>query len=100
MRTTHALVQVAAALLTQPDDRHWGYDLSRRSGVRSGVLYPILTRLEEQHWVTADWETADEARGRRARRYFQLTDLGRRELGAIMVSAKVDRRFTPVLGWA
>jgi PadR family transcriptional regulator PadR len=38
MRKTHALIQVAIALLDDPTGRHWGYQLSKQSGVRSGVL--------------------------------------------------------------
>lgn len=37
-----ARVRVAEALMGDPDGRHWGYDLSRRSGVRSGIAYPVL----------------------------------------------------------
>ena len=41
----HPLVQVAMAVLANPTSRHWGYELSRQTGVRSGVLYPMLTRM-------------------------------------------------------
>ena len=45
MRVTHALVQVAAALMGDASGRHWGYELSKSSGVRSGVMYPVLQRM-------------------------------------------------------
>ena len=32
MRKTQALVQVAAALMSDPSERHWGYELSKLSG--------------------------------------------------------------------
>jgi PadR family transcriptional regulator PadR len=95
MRQTHALVQVAIALMESPEDRQWGYDLSRRSGVRSGALYPILSRMLEQQWMTDGWEDRREITDKRPpRRYYELTDVGRRELGAILHAASSDTRFS------
>ncbi|MGH3916139.1 MAG: hypothetical protein ACRDTC_22435 [Pseudonocardiaceae bacterium] len=62
MRTTHAPIQVAIALLDNPTGQHWGYQLSQRSGVRSGVLYPMLTRLLDQGWLTDGWKTPSRSR--------------------------------------
>jgi len=93
MRTTHALVQVAAALMSDQTGQHWGYDLSRRSGVRSGVMYPILTRMLESGWLVDGWQEPTETRGKPPRRYYELTDLGRRELGAVLNDARLDPRF-------
>ena len=45
MKVTHSLALVAIAVLQmdqEDDGRIWGYALSKKSGVRSGVLYPIL----------------------------------------------------------
>jgi PadR family transcriptional regulator PadR len=95
MRKTHALVQVAIALMEDPTGRHWGYNLSKCSGVRSGVLYPILTRMLQEGWLTDGWEdpaTIDKKRP--PRRYYQLTNLGRSELGGIIQAARSDARFT------
>lgn len=98
MRKTHALVQVAVAMLDHPVERHWGYELSKRSGVRAGVLYPILHRLLEEGWLTDGWEDQDATAGRRPpRRYYELTDLGRRKLGALLADARLDPRFAVML---
>ncbi len=93
MRITHSLVQVARELMDDSTHSHWGYDLSRRSGVRSGVLYPILQRLLDAGWVSDGWETAEEQQGPRPRRYYELTDTGRRELGALLSEAETEARF-------
>ena len=100
MRVTYSLVLVAVQLMSDQAGKHWGYELSRRSGVRTGVLYPILSRMLQRGWLTDGWESADEAVGRRARRYYELTDVGRRELGAILVEARQDPRFVPILRWS
>ena len=99
MRKTHALVQVTMALLDDPTDRHWGYELSKQSGVRSGVLYPMLTRMLHEGWLADGWEDPTTIRDKRPpRRYYELTDDGRLALGAILQDARTDARFTK-LDW-
>jgi PadR family transcriptional regulator, regulatory protein PadR len=101
IRKTHALVQVALVLLDDPLGRHWGYDLFKRSGVRSGVVYPILQRMLADGWVVDGWEDPAEVAGRRpARRYYELTDKGRRALGGLLSDAANDPRFVPLAAWA
>ncbi len=99
MRKTHALVQVAMALLDDPTGRHWGYELSKQSGVRSGVLYPMLTRMLDENWLADGWEDPTTIREKRPpRRYYELTDDGRLALGAVLQEARTDARFTK-LDW-
>ena len=37
-----------------------GYDLCRQSGVKSGTLYPLLIRLEEEGYLEAEWQAPAE----------------------------------------
>lgn len=104
MRKTHATVQVALALLEQPQARHWGYDLSKSTGVRSGVLYPVLHRMLEEGWLSDGWEEAPPARKLKGppRRYYEVTERGLIELGALLDQARGDARFQtmrPGLAW-
>lgn len=101
MRTTHALVQVALALMSAPADRHWGYELGKSAGVRSGALYPILRRMLSDGWLSDGWEDPATIQGRPPRRYYEITDDGRRELGALLARAEIDPRFRGLNpGWA
>jgi PadR family transcriptional regulator, regulatory protein PadR len=93
VRKTQALVQVAVVLMADPNGKHWGYGLTKLSGVRSGVLYPILRRLLDEHWVSDGWEDPATTGGRPPRRYYQLTELGHRQLGALLASARSEARF-------
>lgn len=56
-------------------------ELRRRSEnvfeLRSGTLYPLLHTLEQKGWITSWEETAGFTR---PRRYYHLTDQGRRQL--------------------
>jgi PadR family transcriptional regulator PadR len=92
MRKTHSLVQVAVVLLDDPKDKHWGYDISKKSGIRPGVLYPILGRMLDDGWVTADWEEA-AVKGRPRRRYYEITENGLARLGALLAEAATEKRF-------
>ena len=105
MNRTYALVQVALTLMADANARHWGYELSKESGVRSGAMYPILRRLLDEGWLIDGWEdqqTAGKAK-RPPRRYYELTDEGRTALGAVIAEARRDARFAspisrPALG--
>jgi PadR family transcriptional regulator len=99
MKITHSLVQVMLALVESPQDRHWGYDLSKRAGVRSGVLYPILRRMLEQGWLSDGWEDPSETGGSRPpRRYYVLTEEGLSQAGLLLTRARSDARFKALMG--
>lgn len=100
MRRTHALIQVAIAMLDNPSGRHWGYELAKASGVRSGVLYPMLTRFLDEGWVTDGWEdpAVTRAEKRPPRRYYELTDEGQAALGGLLQRARSDARFQGLSG--
>lgn len=82
------------ALMEDPQGRHWGYDLTKRAGVRSGVLYPILRRLETEGWLDDGWEDPETIRGRPPRRYYELTDEGRIALGGLAEQARREESVT------
>jgi PadR family transcriptional regulator PadR len=50
-----------------------------------GMLYPVLHRLEKDGFILAKWKLSEE--GRR-RKYYSITDLGRKELEADMAQWK------------
>jgi PadR family transcriptional regulator PadR len=85
--------------MDRPTAQHWGYDLSKRSGVRSGVLYPILHRMLEEGWLDDGWEAVDRLSEKRPpRRYYELTTKGKRELGLLLSDARSDARFGSLVG--
>ncbi len=70
-------------LLDQED--RYGYqlvkELERQSdgtfALKEGTLYPLLHGMEAERWVESYWE---EAEGRK-RKYYRITEEGRRQLG-------------------
>ena len=71
-----------------------GYDLARETGLKSGTLYPILVRLEQQGWLEARWEE-EPAPGRPRRHLYRLTGLGAEEARAAVSRRQAQgRRLT------
>lgn len=73
--TSPQTVRVLGALLERPGMWQHGYDLSRRTALRSGTLYPILLRLADQGLLEARWEEPERA-GRPPRHVYRLTAAG------------------------
>ena len=61
---------------------HYGYEISQRTGLKSGTLYPILIRLAEQGWLETRW-AEPERQGRPARHTYRLTQVGSRAAAAL-----------------
>jgi PadR family transcriptional regulator PadR len=70
--------RVLDLLLREPEAWHYGYALSRRTGLKSGTLYPILLRLADQGWLATRWAEPERA-GRPARHLDRLTVEGARQ---------------------
>ncbi len=76
-----------ALLGTEPAAWHYGYDLSRRSALKSGTLYPILVRLAERGWLETRW-TDPERPGRPPRHTYRLTAEGVRAAAGALARAQ------------
>lgn len=65
--------------LESPQSWRYGYELSKKTGLEAGVLYPILVRLKRRGLVEAEWEKqeSEESKGRPARHMYRLTDKGK-----------------------
>ncbi len=55
VRAKNARAQVASALMSDASGRHWGYELSKASGVRPAVMYSILQPMLDDGWLTDGW---------------------------------------------
>lgn len=64
-------------MLELPREWRYGYDLSKATGLKSGTLYPILMRLDEQELVESAWRESDQP-GRPPRHIYRLSRKGLR----------------------
>jgi PadR family transcriptional regulator PadR len=99
VRKTHALVQLAVVLVAEPDAQHWGYDTAKKAGLRPPTMYRLLSSMLEEGWLSDGWENSAEAakEKRPPRRYYQLTELGRVRLRALLAEAETELRFAALL---
>ena len=73
-----SVIAVVETLMKDPSGRHWGFETWRASGIRPGLLYPILWKMLSQGWLTDGWEETQN--GRPPRRYYEITEAGQLEM--------------------
>ncbi|HEU4541886.1 MAG TPA: PadR family transcriptional regulator [Jiangellaceae bacterium] len=67
------------------DESRYGFDLVRRLGdvdgmvTSEGTIYPLLSRLRREGWVSTTWAESESGP---PRRYYAITPTGRRALDA------------------
>jgi PadR family transcriptional regulator, regulatory protein PadR len=90
-RASPQTLLVFEALLDDPDAWQHGYQLSKRTGLPSGTLYPIMIRLADRGLLDSRWEPPEQS-GRPPRHAYRLTADGlraaRTELAAATGSAR------------
>lgn len=71
-----------AVLRALAEGATYGFDVMDATGLPSGTVYPILSRIESKGLVETRWEAPKEHRraGRPARKYYRLTVEGREAL--------------------
>lgn len=64
-----------AVMLRKPRAWHYGYQLSRDTGLASGTLYPLLMRLSDQGLLESQWQEPERP-GKPPRHAYKLTSDG------------------------
>jgi len=64
-----------STLLDSPSEWRHGYGISQLTGFKSGTLYPLLMRLEEQGFLESKWLETDRPGGP-PRHVYRLTASG------------------------
>lgn len=87
-------VSAVAVLQAITSGYEYGFDIIDRTGLPSGAVYPVLSRLERDGLVRSAWENERHAhkQGRPARRYYRLTAHG---VAALDAAAAYYRTLLP-----
>jgi PadR family transcriptional regulator, regulatory protein PadR len=88
-KATRAVLDIL--MVADPDNPPWGFRLCEEADVGSGSVYPMLERLEECGWIRGFPEEPQPA-GRSARRYYEMTDMGRAEYSVALVLRAASRQ--------
>ncbi len=79
-----------SVLYAMANGHSYGFDIMDTTGLASGTVYPVLSRLQRDGLVESSWEdeapAADE--GRPARRYYELTPEGSKALAEALTVIK------------
>jgi DNA-binding PadR family transcriptional regulator len=91
-RSSRQTTQLLAVLAIDATRWRHGYELSQKTGLKSGTLYPLLIRLSDQGWLEARW-TEPQREGRPPRHEYRLTEegaaLAREQTAAVIEQATV-----------
>jgi DNA-binding PadR family transcriptional regulator len=86
--------------LTEPGREWYGLEMVQATGLPTGTVYPIITRLEQAGWVTSRWESpaeqAVDGQPRPRRRYYHLTEDGLESARVALAAAHANRATAPV----
>jgi DNA-binding PadR family transcriptional regulator len=69
-------------MLLHPRSWQYGYELSKLTGLKSGTLYPLLMRLDDQGLLESCWREPERA-GRPPRHAYRLTASGLELAGSV-----------------
>jgi PadR family transcriptional regulator PadR len=78
-------------MLEQARSWHYGYELSKQTGLKSGTLYPLLIRLSDQRLLESEWREPERP-GKPPRHAYRLTLSGLAFAREIAISPKAVRR--------
>jgi DNA-binding PadR family transcriptional regulator len=74
-RSSGQTLNLLRCLMDNPRGWHHGYELSKDTGLLSGTLYPILTRLSDRGFLEHKWLPSQET-GKPPRHVYRLTAQG------------------------
>jgi PadR family transcriptional regulator, regulatory protein PadR len=97
MRLTYALVRVAGSFAAGNPDKQWAYSICKATGLKTGVVCPLLARMVAEGWLSVKVESKAAYKARGAvhgrRRYYATTKKGRSAMADILERAAADTRF-------
>ena len=98
-RLSHQTLQVLRLFLEQPREKLAGSDISKKTGMLSGTLYPILMRLENAKWLDSRWEDVEPSEaGRPRKRLYILTPVGYNKTNKVLSELSVPNG-RPAWNW-
>jgi DNA-binding PadR family transcriptional regulator len=94
---TQAKRMVVRTLLTDPTRQWYGYDLTKRTGLPSATLSPLLMTLQRKGLLSSTWEDS-EVEGRPRRRLYRIEAGRLADVEALLTrpaSTPLHRQETP-----
>jgi PadR family transcriptional regulator PadR len=67
--------ELLVVMLRKPRTWQYGYELSKDTGLTSGILYPLLIRFSDQRLLESHWQEPERP-GKPPRHAYRLTSEG------------------------
>ncbi len=98
----HKYLSYTMALILQALDNcyRYGFEVMTITGLASGTVYPALRRLEDAALIKSKWEkqSVAQAEQRPARKYYEVTKVGRSVLLEARSRFRLLEQMTPQTG--
>jgi PadR family transcriptional regulator, regulatory protein PadR len=99
VRMSGPTLKLLKLMLENPKEGISGAEISKKTKLGSGTMYPLLQRLEIAKWIEGEWESVDPSEvGRPKRRLYKLTRSGQsaalKELAQYQTAAVGDPVWT------
>ena len=92
VRLSQPALRVLRFLLANQRGENSGAVITKATGVGSGTLYPLLSRLEKAGWLEGKWEAIDPSEaGRPRQRFYELTGLGFRSAQRALAELQIPQ---------
>ena len=96
LRSSQQMTTVLGEFLSAREEWNYGYTISRKTGLKSGTLYPLLVRLADHGFLETSWASNED--GKPPRHLYRLTDSGVDYAIEQLKSAHRKRQKKMVLG--
>jgi PadR family transcriptional regulator PadR len=76
-RVTVPFLKIFSVFVNNPSEKYSGVDVCKETNLKSGTVYPMLIKLNENGWLTSEWEDIDPKKEKRPqRRFYRITRHG------------------------
>jgi PadR family transcriptional regulator PadR len=98
-----AFLNGLAIFVNNPSEQFSGIDICQKTGMKSGTVYPLLIKMEENGWLESEWKDIDPRQEGRPKRHFYKITRGGFIQGTKLLEkhrppiAKPEGHETPIL---
>lgn len=98
-RVTVAFLRILELFIANDKSSYCGSDVMKLLNLRSGTVYPLLTRMTNAGWLSRELENVNpKLVGRPAKRFYQISSTGLKEGKRLISSQKVPITADALIG--
>src|SRR5689334_15715028 len=84
-------LRISKVFVTQPDQKHWNYEVARAVGVDPSLTLGVLKQLRRKGWLDTEMDTTAHSHGGRPTRVFYcMTESGAQAMTAALQALQLS----------